>query len=77
MHKFKFLDVDGQSLRLRGPAINWWLFLYLNIDMILTLYDKSKVTISFVSLSIHSFVENEIFTMDQHLSCKRGKEGTM
>ena len=22
-----FLDIDGQSLRLRGPAINWWLFL--------------------------------------------------
>ena len=20
-----FLDIDGQSLRLRGPAINWWL----------------------------------------------------
>ena len=24
-----FLDIDGQSLRLRGPAINWWLF-FLN-----------------------------------------------
>ena len=22
-----FLDIDGQSLRLRGPAINGWLFL--------------------------------------------------
>ena len=22
VHKFIFLDVDGQSLRLRGPAIN-------------------------------------------------------
>ena len=21
-----FLDIDGHSLRLRGPAINWWLF---------------------------------------------------
>ena len=21
-----FLDIDGQSLRLRGSAINWWLF---------------------------------------------------
>ena len=21
-----FIDIDGQSLRLRGPAINWWLF---------------------------------------------------
>ena len=26
MQKFIFLDVDGQSLRLRGPAINWCLF---------------------------------------------------
>ena len=24
-----FLDIDWQSLRLRGPAINWWFFYYL------------------------------------------------
>ena len=38
---FIILDVDGQSLRLRGPAINWWLFfivflrlkLFLMIDV--------------------------------------------
>ena len=23
-----FLDIDGQSLRLRGPAISWWLFFW-------------------------------------------------
>ena len=29
-----FLDIDGQSLRLRGPAINWWLFLGLSCSLL-------------------------------------------
>ena len=28
---YLFLDIDGQSLRLRGHAINWWLFYHLMI----------------------------------------------
>ena len=28
-----FLGIDGQSLQLRGPAINCWLFFYLNINI--------------------------------------------
>ena len=29
-----FLDIDGQSLRLRGSAINWWLF-FLSVYLML------------------------------------------
>ena len=28
VHKFIIIDIDGQSLGLRGPAINWLLFFY-------------------------------------------------
>ena len=34
-----FLDIDGQSIRLRGPAINWWLFFYFEVILqIITLF---------------------------------------
>ena len=29
-----FLDIDGQSLRLRGPAINWLLFFLFSDDKV-------------------------------------------
>ena len=38
-----FLDIDGQSLRLRGPAINWWLF-FLFVTKVFELFLKIIVS---------------------------------
>ena len=48
-----FLDINGQSLRLRGPAISWWLFLHLNT---LTTYQILKCLNSrFLWTESHSY----------------------
>ena len=37
-----FLDIDEQSLRLRGPAINWWLFLSMLPAIIICFYSSTN-----------------------------------
>ena len=54
-HFFRYFLIDGQSLRLRGPAINWWLFFNRRRLMILVSAIGFSYTHHLVALSRNHF----------------------
>ena len=50
-----FLDIDGQSLRLRGPAINWWLFSFWLYDIFMLCEQANKLESKTLKTNVRNY----------------------